>query len=178
MAVRAGTRDQGKDVARLMLRVVIGGTMVAHGVKHGRTLEGTAGWFRSIGFREPKLQAAASAAVETAAGAALVLGAATPLAAAAVVGTMGVAGRAVHQRNGFFVNAEGYEYVLNLAVATTALAALGPGRWSVDRALGADRLITGVTAAAVAGGLGIAGAVAQLTAFWRRPTPDDPEDRT
>ena len=52
----------GKDVASLVLRAAIGGTMIAHGVRHGRTLEGTARWFGSIGFKQPKLQAAASAA--------------------------------------------------------------------------------------------------------------------
>lgn len=43
----------GSDVARLALRAVIGTTMVAHGVRHGRTLGGTARWFGSIGFRRP-----------------------------------------------------------------------------------------------------------------------------
>nr|WP_257101749.1 DoxX family protein [Streptomyces sp. alain-838] len=99
------------------------------------------------------------------------------MAAAAVVGTMGVAGRAVHRDNGFFVNAEGYEYVLNIAVATTALAALGPGRWSVDRALRTDRLLTGLPAAVVAGGVGAAGAAAQLAAFWDRPALDETDER-
>ncbi|HEV7469614.1 MAG TPA: DoxX family protein [Pseudonocardia sp.] len=115
-------------MARLLLRTVLGGTMIAHGLKHGRSLDGTAGWFGSIGFKEPQLQARASAIVETGAGAALIAGAGTPLAAAAVVGTMGVAARSVHQPNGFFITAEGYEYVLNLAAASVALAGLGPGR--------------------------------------------------
>jgi putative oxidoreductase len=159
----------GRDVARLLLRVVVGGTMIAHGLKHGRSLDGTAGWFGSIGFKEPRLQAQASAVVETGAGAALIVGAGTPLAAAAVVGTMGVAARSVHQPNGFFVTAEGYEYVLNLAAASVALAGLGPGRWSVDRALGLDRKLRGGPAAAVAAGIGLAGAAAQLAVFWRKP---------
>jgi putative oxidoreductase len=159
----------GRDVARLLLRTVVGGTMIAHGVKHGRSLDGTAGWFGSIGFREPRLQAQASAVVEVGAGAALIAGAGTPLAAAAVVGTMGVAARSVHQPNGFFITAEGYEYVLNLAAASVALAGLGPGRWSVDRALGLDRKLRGGPAAAVAAGVGLAGAAAQLAAFWRKP---------
>jgi putative oxidoreductase len=162
---------QGADLARVLLRGVIGGTMIAHGVRHGRTLSGTARWFGSLGFRQPLLQAGLSTAVEVGAGGALVAGAATPLSAAAVVGVMAVAGRTVHQPNGFFVHAEGYEYVLNLAAAATALAALGPGRWSVDRALGVDRRLVGVPAAALAAGLGLAGAAAQLAAFWR---PADP----
>jgi putative oxidoreductase len=74
--------------------------MIAHGVKHGRSLPDTAGWFRSIGFRQSRLQAQASAVAEIGSGALLVAGAATPLAAAAVIGTMGVAARPVHAANG------------------------------------------------------------------------------
>jgi putative oxidoreductase len=166
---RQGRTRSGADVARWTLRAVIGGTLIAHGVRHGRTLDGTAGWFGSIGFRKPRLQAAASAAVEVGAGAALVAGAATPLAASAVVGTMSVAARSVHLPNGFFIVSEGYEYVLNLGAASVALAALGPGRFSVDRALGLDERLNGPQRAALAAGLGLAAAVAQLAVFWRRP---------
>jgi putative oxidoreductase len=160
---------KGTEVARWALRAVIGGTMIAHGVRHARTLDGTTGWFASIGFREPRLQAVASAVVEVGAGAALVVGAATPLAASAVVGTMGVAARTVHLPNGFFVLNEGYEFVLNLGAASVALAALGPGRFSVDRALGLDRRLSGPQRATLAAGLGLATAAAQLAIFWRRP---------
>ncbi|MGW5715212.1 DoxX family protein [Amycolatopsis sp. NPDC003865] len=159
----------GNDVARWALRAAIGGTMIAHGVRHARTLDGTAKWFGSVGFRRPELQARASAMVEIGAGAALVAGAATPLAAAAVVGTMGVAARAVHVGNGFFVLNEGYEFVLNLAAASVALAALGPGRFSVDGALGLADRGTGPRRAALAAGLGLGAAAGQLAAFWRRP---------
>jgi len=161
----------GAEIARLLLRAVVGGTIVAHGVRHARTLDGTAGWFGSIGFRQPRLQARTSAVVEIGAGAALVAGAGTPLAAAAVVGTMVVAARSVHVPNGFFVIAEGYEYVLNLASAAVAVAGLGPGRFSVDRALGVDSRLHGAGAAALAAGLGAAGAAAQLSVFWRKPVP-------
>jgi len=161
----------GKELAALLLRGAIGGTMIAHGVKHGRSLKGTAGWFGSIGFRQPDLQAKASAVVEIGSGVALLAGAATPLAAASVVGTMGVAARSVHQPNGFFINAEGWEYVANLATAAVALAAIGPGRFSVDRATGLDRKLRGPAAGAVAAGVGLAGAAAQLAVFWTRPDP-------
>ncbi len=161
----------GKDVASLVLRAAIGGTMIAHGVKHGRTLEGTAGWFGSIGFREPKLQAVASAVVEVGAGSALIAGAATPLAAAAVVGTMAGAARSVHVPNGFFITGEGYEYVLNVGAASVALAAIGPGKLSVDRLLGLDGRLTAGQRAALAAGLGLTAAAAQLALYWRRPAP-------
>ena len=75
-------------LAQLLLRGVLAGTMIAHGLRHARTLDGTSGWFRSIGFRQPRLQAQLSAAVEVGAGTALAGGVATPLAASAVVGTM------------------------------------------------------------------------------------------
>ncbi|GAA4678349.1 DoxX family protein [Pseudonocardia yuanmonensis] len=165
---RGGNRV-GREVAAVLLRGVIGGTMIAHGVKHGRTLKGTAGWFGSIGFREPELQARASAAVEVGSGALLLAGAGTPLASAAVVGTMGVAARTVHVPNGFFITNEGWEYVANLATAAVALAAIGPGRFSVDHALGIDRKLRGARGAALAAGLGLAGAAAQLAAFWKAP---------
>jgi putative oxidoreductase len=170
VARKARTESTGTGVARFLLRTAIGGTMIAHGVKHGRTLKGTAGWFGSIGFKEPMLQARTSAVVEVGSGAALIAGAATPLAASAVVGTLAVAARSVHIPNGFFINAEGWEYVANLSVASIALAALGPGGWSVDRALGTDRF-SGPRAALFVAGLGIGGAAAQLATFWRKPAP-------
>lgn len=33
------------DLARLLLRASVGGTMIGHGVKHARSLPGTARWF-------------------------------------------------------------------------------------------------------------------------------------
>jgi putative oxidoreductase len=158
---------KGIGAARLVLRAAIGGTMVAHGIKHGRTLEGTARWFSSIGFRESKLQAAASALVETGAGVAVLAGAATPLAAAAVVGTMAVAARTVHLPNGFFITGEGYEYVLNLSAASVALAAVGPGGFSVDGLLGIEEKLSPAQRAALAAGLGVGAAALQLAVFWR-----------
>jgi putative oxidoreductase len=168
----------GSDLARLVLRAAVGGTMIAHGVRHGRTLDGTAGWFGSLGFRRPRLQAVTSAVVEVGAGTAIAAGIATPVAASAVVGTMAVAARTVHLPNGFFVVGEGYEYVGNLAAAAVALAALGPGRFSLDRALGLHEWGTPGRRVGLALGLGLAGAAAQLAAFWR-PVPDaelEPED--
>ncbi len=58
----------GAGMTSSILRAALGTTMIAHGAKHGRTIEGTAGWFQLIGFREPELQARLSAAVEAGAG--------------------------------------------------------------------------------------------------------------
>jgi len=165
----ASSPSAGTELAGLLLRASVGGTLIAHGVRHARTLDGTAGWFESIGFRRPKLQARLSAAVEIGAGAALVAGAATPLSAAAVVGTMAVAARSVHLPNGFFITKEGWEYVAALSVASVAIGTLGGGRLSIDHALGLDQRLSGARGAAIAAGVGLAGAAAQLAAFWRQP---------
>ncbi|MGI8679062.1 MAG: DoxX family protein [Jatrophihabitans sp.] len=158
------------EAARLILRAAIGATFVAHGMKHATSLDGTAGWFESIGFAQPRLQAQLSSAVEVGSGAALLAGAATPLSAAAVVGTMSVAIRTVHLTNGFFITAEGWEYAGFLSAASVALAALGSGRYSVDRVLGVDRLGTPTKRAALTAGVGLAGAAIQLKTFWRKPS--------
>jgi putative oxidoreductase len=161
--------NSGSDLARLILRLSVGGTLIAHGVKHGKSLEGTAGWFGSIGFEQPELQAKLSSVVEVGAGTALIAGAGTPLAAAAVVGTMAVAGHVVHRPNGFFITDEGVEYVAAIAASSVAIGALGGGRYSVDRLLGLDKKLAGALGAGLAAGLGLAGAAGQLKTFWRKP---------
>jgi putative oxidoreductase len=160
------------ELARAILRGAIGSTMIAHGVRHGRSMEGTAGWFESIGFREPMRQAQASAVAEIGSGAAVIAGAATPLAASVVVGTMAVAAQTVHRPNGYFVVKEGWEYVAFIAAASVALSALGSGRYSVDRLFGLENRGTGPGRAALAAGMGLAGAAAQLAVFWRRPVAE------
>jgi putative oxidoreductase len=169
-------QHESSGLAQLLLRGVLGGTMIAHGIRHARSIEGTAGWFGSIGFRQPRLQAQLSAAVEVGAGAALVGGVATPLAASAVVGTMAVAYRTVHRPNGFFITSEGWEYVGLISAASVALAAMGPGRLSGDRVLGLHEAGSPWQRAALAAGLGIGGAAVQLAAFWRRPPQRQPAE--
>lgn len=159
-------------IAALLLRLTLGITMLAHGYNHiwgGGRIAGTARWFGSIGFRAPRLQAWIASITELGAGVLLLSGLLTPLAAAAVAGTLTVAFLANHVRNGFFIfrPGEGYEYVVMIIVVSLALAALGGGEVSLDAALGIDldpRL--GV-------GIGMAGSVLGLLvllAFWR-PKP-------
>ena len=66
----------------------------------------------------------------------LIVGLVTPLACAAVISVMLIAGLLAHRRNGFFVFRDGYEYVLVLSAVCLALAMLGPGRASLDNAAG------------------------------------------
>ena len=56
-----------------------------------------------------------------------------------VLATMAVAIAKVHGPKGFFVQNGGYEYNLVLIVVALAVAAMGPGRFSLDYVLGLAR---------------------------------------
>ncbi|HEY2765647.1 MAG TPA: DoxX family membrane protein [Pseudonocardiaceae bacterium] len=158
------------DTAVLLLRLVVGLTMVAHGYNHlwgPGGVNGTARWFASLGMRPATLHAVLSGAGELLAGAALALGLLTPLAAAFIVGTMAVAAVTAHRRNGFFVFKDGCEYVLMIAVVCAVIGLLGPGTASVDRLLGIDHALSGAAGLAITVGLGLIGATLLLAATWR-----------
>lgn len=161
----------GIDVALLILRLWAGVVIVAHGVNHGRTQEGTTKWIASKGFRSPKLNARISALSEIAIGLALIAGFLTAAAAAGLMATMLVAFWSIHRFAGFFVfhrPDEGWEYVVTLSVVAIALAVAGPGRFSVDHALGmAGDLDEWVGLAII--GAGVLAAAGQLATFWRKP---------
>src|SRR3954471_6406161 len=100
-----------------ILRAVIGGLFVGHGLQKltgafgGHGLEGTAGFFESaLGLKPGKVHATTAAIAETVGGTALAAGFATPAAAAALNGTMAVAIKKVHGPNGIWAQDGGFEY--------------------------------------------------------------------
>jgi putative oxidoreductase len=127
---------------RLIARAVIGGLFIGHGTQKlfgwfdGPGPEGTAGMMKSLGIEPAKPNAQAAALSETLGGALLVAGAATPLAAAALIGTMVSAIRLVHAPKGLWATNGGYEFNLVLIAALLAIVDSGPGEPSVDSALG------------------------------------------
>lgn len=146
----------------LFLRIVAGGSLFGHGAQKlfgwfgGHGLRGTAGFFGSLGFR-PALPMAVMAGLSEAAGLLFALGFLTPFAALAMASVMVVAVGAVHWRNGFWSTNGGFEYNLLIWAVAVAVAASGPGRFSLDAAFGwGDNLSglwwgLGVLAASVAG---------------------------
>src|ERR1700758_1113585 len=85
----------------------------------------------------------------------------------ALIGVMLVAGVTAHRKNGFFVFRDGYEYVLFIAVASLVPAVAGPGRASIEHAIGGD--VSGRPGGALAAGLGVTGGAALLGATYRPP---------
>jgi putative oxidoreductase len=130
------------DIGLFVLRIVVGLLLVGHGAQKlfgwfgGGGLTGTSWYFRSVGFRPPRLMAVFAGCAELVGGAALAAGFMTPLAASAVIGTMLSASVAVHRRNGPWAVDNGYEYPLVIAAAAVTLSFTGAGAASLDARLG------------------------------------------
>ncbi|MFD7985925.1 DoxX family protein [Kitasatospora indigofera] len=154
----------------LLLRLVAGLLIAGHGVQKisfhlgGGGLEGGSAEFRGVGFRGGTLTALAAGGTQIGAGLMLAAGLLTPLAGAGLMGVMTVA-LTVKWPHGLWVQHDGYEFPLVLIVIGAALTATGPGRWSVDAALGlAHWPLWWLPAAAVAG---VGGGLATRLALHR-----------
>lgn len=158
-----------------LVRVVLGITLAAHGYGkffRGGRIPGTAGWFDSMGMRPGKLHAYLAASTEVGAGLLFAAGLLTPLAAAAMVALMVVAGWTVHREKGFFIVGNGWEYNFIIAVVAIGIATTGPGQFSLDYALGlTDPDFDGITGLLIAAVGGVGAAIAQLAIFYRPPAP-------
>lgn len=167
------------DEGLLLLRLVVGLTMAAHGSQKlfgwfgGGGPAGTAAFFGSLGYRAPAAAALIAGVTELAGGLALAGGFLTPLAALGIVVVMLNAIESVKLRYGFFAGAGGYELELLLLTTAVALAATGPGRWSLDRAIGWDDELSGYAWGGAVLGVGIA--IAFFTMTWGRGEPESTE---
>ncbi|MCZ4101468.1 DoxX family membrane protein [Streptomyces sp. SID13666] len=159
----AAATPHAYDAGLLLLRLAVGLTMAAHGAQKlfgwfgGGGLDGTGQFFTMSGYPSGKAMAVVAGLSETFGGLGLAVGLLTPLAGAAVVGTM-VNALAVKWGGGFFAP-QGVEYELLLTAAAAALALTGPGRLAADRylpilrshrlAYGASAVVLGVAVAGV-----------------------------
>jgi putative oxidoreductase len=66
---------------------------------------------------------------------------------------------------------DGCEYVLVIALTAGALATAGPGRLSLDHVLALDGRLSRWIGILIVAAIGVGGALAQMTAFWRPATP-------
>ena len=156
----------------LLLRLVVGLAFVGHGTQKlfgwfgGYGPKGTGGFFASQGYRAPVMMAVLAGLAEAGGGTLLALGLATPLAGALLAIVMINAIGSVTFKKAFMLGSELEIAYLTIAVS---LAATGPGRFSIDRAIGWDDDISGVWRGVAA--LGAALVVSFLTLTLGRTRP-------
>ncbi|MFJ8076476.1 DoxX family protein [Streptomyces sp. NPDC096176] len=151
-----GSTSAAYDVGLLLLRVVLGLAMAAHGAQKlfgwfdGPGLTATGEAFSASGYPAGQVMAVVAALSETLGGLGLAVGLFTPLAAAAVVGVM-INAIAVKWGGGFF-SPKGIEFELLILTAAASLALTGPGRLAADHflpVLRRHRLVHGLAAVAL-----------------------------
>ena len=126
------------QIGRLAARAVIGSLFVGHGTQKlfgwfgGPGLEGTEQMMGALEMRPTRANALAAGVSETAGGALLIAGAATPLAASSLIGTMITAIRKVHQPKGPWAAEGGWEYNAVLMASIFAIVERRSGlRWAL-----------------------------------------------
>jgi putative oxidoreductase len=134
--------NAGTDFGLLILRFAVGGTFFAHGMQKvfgmwgGPGITGLARTLEGFGFRQATTLAWVTGITELVAGALLVLGLLTPLAAAGLLAIM-INAVALKFGNGFFIaspaGAGAVEFEVLLGLAAAALVLTGPGRIALDR---------------------------------------------
>ena len=137
-------RSEGgsSNLAALVLRAALGGLLAGHGSQkafgwfNGPGLEGTSGFMEMLGLRPGRPWGTLAAFSELGGGVLTALGLLHPLGPLGVISSMSIATTKAHWDKPIWVAEGGAELpVTNIAVAT-ALMLNGPGKYSLDRALG------------------------------------------
>lgn len=141
--------------ALLIIRVMVGLTLVAHGAQKAFGWFGGAGYakiaqgFKTQGFKPAELWVGLGILGELGGGLSLTLGFLTALGAAGALGAMVMATQ-TQWKNGFFSSKGGYEYPLVLGVMSAALGISGAGAISFDHLFGISWPIVFIVLAIVA----------------------------
>jgi putative oxidoreductase len=130
----------------LLIRLVVGLAFAGHGAQKlfgwfgGGGPQGTASGFASLGYRMPAVMAIAAGLAELGGGLLLACGLLTPLAALALSTVMLNAIATVQWQRGFL---GGWELDATFMAVAIAVTITGPGRLSLDHAIGWADNITG-----------------------------------
>lgn len=143
MRLLAASDPRQLDIGMAIVRIATGIIFTAHGAQKMFMfgIGGTTAFFTQVGAPLPGVTAPIVAVLELAGGIALIIGLLTRLVAVGLALDMLGAILLVHMKGGFFVGDNGVEFVLLLMLNCLALAVAGPGRWSLDGAIGARRFV-------------------------------------
>jgi len=133
--LRCRCLDKWRDAAPFILRVVVGVIFVMHGYQKFADI-GVAqfgGFLDSLGVPAAGLFAIIVTAVEFFGGIALILGIFVHIAAKLLAFDMLMAILLLHFKNGFFIQNNGYEFVLLLFSSLIVILIIGPGKWALER---------------------------------------------
>jgi putative oxidoreductase len=159
----AATALAAVDIGLLILRVAVGVPFSLHGMQKlfgwfgGGGLRRTSKWFASLGFGDGRAAAVMAGTCEITGGLGLAVGLLTPLASAALIGTMATAAFVNNATGGFWSASKGWELNGYLIVIGWTVATTGPGPFSLDAVLGLGGLsgtLPGLAALTVGMGLG------------------------
>ena len=153
------------DIGLLALRLTAGGLLAGHGAQKlfgwfgGHGFAGTAGWLESLGLRPGKPWALAAGASELGGGLLTALGLLSPLGPLSAIGAMAMATAKGHWGKPIWITAGGAELPLTNVAIASALAVAGPGKYSLDQALGiklpAWLMLPGAAATLALGAFGV-----------------------
>lgn len=129
------------DVGLLILRVAVGGVVLAHGLQKlgmlgGGGVAGTTGFIASLRFTPSRPWAMIVTLAETVGASLMILGFLGPIGPGIISADLIVAVISFHVPKGFWNSGGGYEYVLVIAAGALASALIGHGAYSLDRVLG------------------------------------------
>jgi putative oxidoreductase len=130
------------DLGLFLLRFTAGGLMAGHGAQKlfgsfgGHGIKGTAGFLESLGLKPGEQWAAVAGASELSSGLLTMLGLLHPIGPLAMFGPMIMAWATSHAGKPIWVTSGGAELPLMYLNNALALAFTGPGRFSLDKALG------------------------------------------
>ena len=164
-----------RDVALLIARLVIGGSIAAHGAQKlfgafgGPGPEKAGEMFSNLRFPNGAAYARTASSTELTAGMLIAAGALGPTGPAMLLAVMAVAVETVHRRNGYFAQNGGYELNTMYALTALLLATHGPGGFSVDGRLGLEPRLR-----AWHGWLAVLGAAAGAAAILAQREPPAP----
>ncbi len=130
------------DWALLVLRFILGALLAGHGAQKlfgwfgGYGLEGTSVFMESLGLRPGRPWAILAGLSEFVGGLLVLFGFLNPIGPLAIIGTMIMATVKAHWGKPIWVTSGGAELPIAYMAMAAALILVGPGNYSLDRALG------------------------------------------